>query len=143
VPVGIFVVQDISQRKLGDHFNGVSVKIMAQFVRGNQDGVEQLLDQRVTGLGLIEYITDELYWSLDLVHMPDLLALDDDGGADHPVGCCDVEQQSFTFLGHRQDQRGCEKLLEFCKSNVSFLRALELLLRLEELEERQTLFSEP
>jgi hypothetical protein len=40
---------------------GVSVKIMVQFARGNQDGIEQLLDQRVIGLRLIEYIADELY----------------------------------------------------------------------------------
>jgi hypothetical protein len=40
---------------------GVSVKIMVQFARGNQDGIEQLLDQQVIGLGLIEYIADELY----------------------------------------------------------------------------------
>jgi hypothetical protein len=92
------------------------------------------------GLGLIEYLADEVYRLVDLVHMPDLLTLDDDGHADHPVGCRDVEQQSFAFLGHRQDRRGCDKLLELYKSSVSFLRPLELILRLEELEEQQTLF---
>jgi hypothetical protein len=51
------------------------------------------------GLGLIEYLTNEVYWSLDLVRMPDLLTLDDDGHADHPVGCCDVEQQISPSLG--------------------------------------------
>jgi hypothetical protein len=76
---------------------------MAQFVRGNQDGIERLLDIGVTSLGLIKYLTDEVYWSLDLVHMPDLLALNDDGSADYPVDCHDVEQQSFTFLRHCQD----------------------------------------
>jgi hypothetical protein len=53
------------------------------------------------GLILIEYLADEVYWSLDLVHMPDLLALDDDGSADYPIGCRNVEQQSLTFLGRR------------------------------------------
>jgi hypothetical protein len=53
--------------------------------------------------------------------MPDLLALDDDGHADHPIGCRDVEQQSFDFLGCYQDRRRCEKLLELCKSSVYFL----------------------
>jgi hypothetical protein len=60
-PVGVFIAQNVSQRKLGDHFNGVSVKIMAQFTRGNQDGIEQLLDLGVTGLGLVEYLADEVY----------------------------------------------------------------------------------
>jgi hypothetical protein len=53
------------------------------------------------GLGLVEYLDDEVYWPLDLIHMPDLLTLDDDGGADHLVGCRDVKEQSFAFLGHR------------------------------------------
>jgi hypothetical protein len=61
VLVGVFVPQDVPQRKLGDHFHGVSVKITAQFVRGDQDGVQQLLDLRVMGLGLIEYLADEVY----------------------------------------------------------------------------------
>jgi hypothetical protein len=61
VLVGVFVVQDVPQRKLGDHFNGVSVKIIAQFARGDQDDVQQLLDLQVTGLGLIEYLADEVY----------------------------------------------------------------------------------
>jgi hypothetical protein len=104
-------VQDVPQRKLNDHFNGVNIKIMVQFARGNQDGIEQLLDLGIMGLRLIEYLTDEVYWSLDLVHMPDLLALDDDGSADHPIGCGNVEQQSLAFLGRHQDQRRCEKLL--------------------------------
>jgi hypothetical protein len=34
---------------------------MAQFMRGNQDGIEQLLDLGITGLRLIEYLTDEVY----------------------------------------------------------------------------------
>jgi hypothetical protein len=34
---------------------------MAQFVRGDQDSIEQLLDLGVTGLRLVEYLTDEVY----------------------------------------------------------------------------------
>jgi hypothetical protein len=64
---------------------------MAQFARGDSDSIEQLLDLGVIGLGLVEYLTGEVYWSLDLVHMPDLLALDDDGSADYPIGCRNVE----------------------------------------------------
>jgi hypothetical protein len=106
-------------------------------VRGNQDGIEQLLDLGIMGLRLIEYLADEVYWLLDFVHMADLLALDDDGSADYPIGCGYVEQQSLAFPGHRQGQRRCEKLLELYKSSVSFLQPLELLLCLEEFEEWQ------
>jgi hypothetical protein len=105
---------------------------MAQFARGDQDSIEQLQDLGVTGLGLVEYLADEVYWSLDLVHMPDLLALDNDGSVDYLIGCGNVEQQSLTFLRRRLDRRRCEKPLELCKSSVSFLRSLELLLCLEE-----------
>jgi hypothetical protein len=101
VPVGIFIVQDVPQWKLSDHFNGVSIKVMAQFARGDQDGIEQLLDLGITGLRLIEYLTIEVYWSLDLVHMLDLLVLDDDGSVDYPIGYGNVEQQGLAFLGHR------------------------------------------
>jgi hypothetical protein len=41
---------------------------------------------------------------LDLVHMPELLALDDDGRTDHPISCRDVKQQGFAFLGCREDR---------------------------------------
>jgi hypothetical protein len=57
------------------------------------------MDLEVMGLRLV----DEVYWSLDLVHMPDLLALDNDGSTDYPIGGRNVEQQSLTFLGHHQD----------------------------------------
>jgi hypothetical protein len=61
-------------------------------VRGNQDNIEQLLDLGVTGLRLIKYLIDEVYWSLDLVYMPNLLALDDDGSANYSIGGRNVEQ---------------------------------------------------
>jgi hypothetical protein len=53
------------------------------------------------GLKFIEYLVDEVYWSLDLVHVPDLLLLDDDGSTDYPIGGRNVKQQSLTFLGRR------------------------------------------
>jgi hypothetical protein len=131
------------QRKLSDHLNGVSIEIMAQFARSDQDSIEQLLDLGVTGLRLVEYLADEVYWSLDLVHMPNLLALDNDGNTNYPIGGRNVKQQSLAFLGRCQDRRRCEKLLELCKSSVSFLRPLKLLLCLEKFDERQTLFVGP
>jgi hypothetical protein len=73
---------------------------MVQLARGDQDSIEQLLDLGITGLRLVEYLTDEVYWSLDFVNMPDLLALDDNGGVDYSICCDNVEQQSLAFLGH-------------------------------------------
>jgi hypothetical protein len=74
---------------------------MVSFTRGDQDNIEQLLDLGVSGLGLIEYLVDEVYWSLDLIHMSDLLALDDNCSANYMIGCRNVEQQSLAFLGRR------------------------------------------
>jgi hypothetical protein len=116
---------------------------MPLFARGNQNSIEQLLDLGVTGLRLVKYLADEVHWSLDLVHVPDLLTLDDDGSTDYPIGGRNVEQQSLVFLGRSQDRRRCEKLLELCKNNVRFLLPLKLLLCLEEFEEWQVLFAEP
>jgi hypothetical protein len=116
---------------------------MALFARGDQDSIKQLLDLGVTGLRFVEYLADELYWSLDLVHVPDLLMLDDDGSTDYPIGGRNVKQQSLAFLGRRQDRGRCKKLLELCSSSVSFLQSLKLLLCLEEFEEWQALFTEP
>jgi hypothetical protein len=67
--------------------------------------------------------------------MPDLLALDNDCNTDYPIGGRNVKQQSLTFLGRREDRGRCKKLLELCKSSVSFSRPLKLLLCLEEFEE--------
>jgi hypothetical protein len=95
------------------------------------------------GLRFVEYLADEVYWSLDLIHVPDLLALNDDGSTNYLIGGRNVKQQSLTFLGRRQDRGRCKKLLELCKSSVSFFRPLKLLLCLEEFEEWQALFTEP
>jgi hypothetical protein len=142
MPVAILVTQDVPQRKLCNHFYGVGVEIMVQFARGDQDSVQQLLDLRIAGFGLIEDLASEVYWSLDLVHMLDLLVLHDDGYTDHPISCHDIKQQGFAFLGCCQDQRRCEKSLELYKRCISLLRPFELLLCLEELEKWQTLLSE-
>jgi hypothetical protein len=66
--------------------------------------------------------------------MSDLLALDDDGSVDYPIGGRNVKQQSLTFLGHREDWGDVRNCLSFAKavlatfnhSNFSFaLRSLK------------------
>jgi hypothetical protein len=57
---------------------------MVQFVRGDQDSIKQLLDLGVTGLRLIEYLADEVYWSLDLIHVSDL-TLDNNSSIDYQL----------------------------------------------------------
>lgn len=90
-PVGILVAQDVPQRKLRNHFYGVGVKVIVQLARGDQDSIQQLLDLWIPGFGLVEDVANEVYWSLDLVHVTDLLALDDNGCTNHPISCHDVK----------------------------------------------------
>jgi hypothetical protein len=40
---------------------GLGVDIMAQFVRGDQDSVQQLLDLWIAGFGLSEDLANEVY----------------------------------------------------------------------------------
>jgi hypothetical protein len=61
VPIGILVTQDVPQWKLHKHFYGVGVKVMAQFARGDQDTVQQLLDLRIVDFELIEDLANEVY----------------------------------------------------------------------------------
>jgi hypothetical protein len=95
------------------------------------------------GLRFVKYLADEVYWSLDLVHVPDHLALDNDGSTNYSIGGRNVKQQSLAFLGRCQDWRRCKKLLELCKSSVTFFQPLKLLFCLEEFKEWQALFTEP
>ena len=68
-------------------------------------GVDQFLNLWVPGLGFIEYLTNEIDWSLYLVDVAGLVAFDHHGSGDHSVSCCNVKQESFIFSGSSEDQR--------------------------------------
>ena len=53
------------------------------------------MDLRITSLGLIKNLTDEVYQMFHLIGMPDLLAFDDDGCANDARSSGDVDQESF------------------------------------------------
>ena len=55
---------------------------MAELARRDQNGIYQLLDLRITSLGLIKYLAYEVYWTLHLVGMPSFLVFDDNSYAD-------------------------------------------------------------
>jgi hypothetical protein len=100
------------------------------------------LQMWVAGFGVVEYFADEVNWSLGCICSSDLRSFNDDGRANHSVGCRDVEQQSFAFVGRREDRRGREKPLKLCKSVVGLLRSHKFLGRFEKFEERQALIAE-
>jgi hypothetical protein len=78
---------------------------MFQLSGCNQDGVDQFLNLRVLGFGLIEHLADEVNRALDFVHMARLLTLDHDDCRDHAVGGHNVEKKNIIFLRGYKDQR--------------------------------------
>ena len=70
-----------------------------------QYGVDQLLNLWVPGLGLIEYLIDEINWSLYLVDVAGLVALDHHGSGDHSISRHNVKQECFVFPGSSEDRR--------------------------------------
>jgi hypothetical protein len=63
---------------------------MPQFSRGDQYGIDQLLNLAIPSLGLVKYFTYEVDWSLNLVDMVGLLALDHEHRGYNVVCCCNV-----------------------------------------------------
>ena len=61
-------------------------------MRHDQNGVEQLLNQRVMSFGLIKNLTDEVDRTLHLIGVSDLLTLDDDSCANNARSGGDVDQ---------------------------------------------------
>ena len=59
----------------------------------------------VPSLGFIEYLTDEIDWSLYLVDVAGLIALDHHGHGDHSISRRNVKQEYFIFSGSSEDRR--------------------------------------
>ena len=91
---------------------------MAELARRNQNGVKQLLDLRITSLGLIKNLTDEVYQTLHLIGMPGLLAFDYNGCADDARSSGDVDQESLVRPWRRHDQRLCKEHIKLLESYV-------------------------
>jgi hypothetical protein len=80
---------------------------MFQLLGCNQDGVDQLLNLRVPGFGLIEHITDEVNRVLDFVYVAGFLTLDHDDCGDHVIGDHNVEKKKVIFpRGYKDWRRG-------------------------------------
>ena len=59
--VGLFVAEDVPQRELGDHGDLVILEVVTELARCDQDDVQQLLDLRITSLGLVKNLANEIY----------------------------------------------------------------------------------
>jgi hypothetical protein len=76
---------------------------MFQLSRCNHDGVDQLLNLRVHGFGLIEYLTDEVNRVLDFVNVAGFLMLDHDDYGDHAISGRNIEKKDIVFLRSNKD----------------------------------------
>ena len=98
-------MNDVSQRVLSHDHHTISVEVVFQLLGCNQYGVDQFLNLWVPGLGFIEYLTNEIDWSLYLLDVAGLVAFDHHGSGDHSVSCRNVKQESFVFSGSSEDRR--------------------------------------
>jgi hypothetical protein len=72
----------------------------------NQDGVDQLLNLRVSGLGFIEHLADEVNRALDFIHVAGFLTLDHNDYGDHAIGGRNVEKNVVFLRGYKDWRRG-------------------------------------
>jgi hypothetical protein len=78
---------------------------MFQLSGCNQDGVDQFLNLRVPGFGLIEHLADEVNRALDFVNVAEFVTLDHNDCRDHVVGGRNVEKKNVVFLRGCKDRR--------------------------------------
>jgi hypothetical protein len=62
---------------------------------GNQDGVQELLDLRITGLGIGQDLADKINRVLHLESVPCLFSLYNQSSADHFRGGRDIQQEQL------------------------------------------------
>ena len=83
----------------------MSVEVMSQLSGCYQYGIEQFLNLWVPSLGFTEHLIDEINWSLYLVDVVGLVALDHYGSGDHSISCRNVKQEGFVFSRSSEDRR--------------------------------------
>jgi hypothetical protein len=88
------------------------LEVVSQLPPRQDHHVQQLPNLWVVDLGLGQYLTDEVDWSLDGQCMPLFSSLNHDRGANHLSGSGDVDQQGFSGSGGHQDGRVCEERLQ-------------------------------
>ena len=71
------------------------LKVVTQLPLGDEDGVQELLDLGVAGLGIKQDLSNEVYRMLHFEGVSLFFSLYHQGGADHLHGGHDVEQKWF------------------------------------------------
>jgi hypothetical protein len=103
VSISVLVSDDVPKQKIGLDHHPISVEVMFQLLRCNQDDIDQLLNLRVPRFGLIEYLADEVNKVLDFVNMAEFLTLDHDDCRDHTISGRNIEEKDIVFLRSGKD----------------------------------------
>jgi hypothetical protein len=101
--ISILVLDDVPKQKIGLDHHPIFVEVIFQLSGCNQDGVDQLLNLRVPGFGLVEYLIDEINRALDFVNVVGFITLDHDDCGDHTISGRNLEEKDIVFLRSSKD----------------------------------------
>jgi hypothetical protein len=87
----IRVADDLAQRERRDHRDWVGLEVVTELAPCKHHRVEELLDLRVSRLGLGQHLADVVHGPLDWQGVTLLCTLHHDDRADYLSGCGDVE----------------------------------------------------
>jgi hypothetical protein len=82
-PFGLGVVDDLPERVLGHHRDGVRIEVVSKLALGHQDRAHKILHLGVTRLGVGEYLADKVHNSLHFLRPSGLFSLDHQRCTDH------------------------------------------------------------
>lgn len=124
-----FLVFDNLTRGIrGNERDLVVLEVVAQLLGCHDHSAEQLLDMRISGLGIMQYFTDVVHWALYL------LVFDNEDGV-YGVQCWgDVEEELLLWLWGDKDRWMSRVMLESGERLLSLRRPLEVVLFLQEIE---------
>ena len=83
---------------------------MFQLSECDKYGVNELLNLRVPGPGLIEHLGDKVDQALNLINVLRFFVLDHDNRGDHTICCRDVQEKSLFACRCSEDRRQSEEL---------------------------------
>ena len=102
------------------------LEVVTQLPFSDEDGVWELLDLGVAGLGIRQDLTNEVHGTLYFEGMSLFFSLYHQGDADHLHGGYDVEQKLFPVDRRDQDRGLCQKSLDHVKCLLGLGRPFEM-----------------
>ena len=93
---GILVLDDLAEREGRHDHHRMRLEVVTQLPLGDKDGVQELLDLGVAGLGIGQDLANEVHGKLHFEGMFLFFSLYHQGGADHLRGGRYVQQEGFS-----------------------------------------------